>query len=348
MKTCEQIFDQYKGDSEIGGSIYIDPMGYEYTKSIVTCYKCIFNFSWDSCVLHKENGMTDEEIKKKSIDIEKNHECDRFLIKDFSEGGNEDEIARKEVEQISKKMNYPAERWRRDNIHKVMDEKEIGHMIRDNQSCYSCDFYKSECGDIDFCNFHKAEIFASERYCEYWQGESNSNKILITAHLYNNGTSYYPLNEKLSLKANPNHTFSIVKIDDLSELYTLEPYLLSTVEFNSKDGFIHAGYCSEIHIIDIESKSIIKKTSENEEEEMQNEENWLNMASDEEWDEAINQVDIKQKEHGVFTVDRMNNCERCENVKRDDSYPNGSPTGLVCSLKNIFVTASAACNSFSR
>lgn len=345
MNTCENIYEKNKGYCEFGGAIYIDPMGYEYPKSIVACYKCIFNFSWDSCVLYKEQGMSNEEIRKKAIEIERNHECARFLIKDFSEGGNEDEIAREEVEQIAKNMNYPTEYWRRGNIHKVMEEKDIGGIIRYNRGCYTCDFYESKPSDIDFCKFHNIEIFADERYCKHYQGCSDNNKILITAALYSKGTEYFSLDENLSLKANPNHTFSIVKSSDLSDLYNIEPYLLRSVEFNYKDGFIHAEYTFKTDIIDVESKSIIRTTSEEEE---QNEENWLNMASDDELDKAIEKVDISQKNHGVFSGDRMNNCERCINVKRDDSYPNGSPTGLICSLKDIFVTASAACDNFSR
>ncbi|MFI3188378.1 hypothetical protein BCS42_16355 [Crenothrix sp. D3] len=345
MKNCEEIFKQYRGDSEIGGSIYIDPMSYEYPKSIVVCYECIFNFGHNSCVLHKENGKTDDEIRQESRDVERSNYCEYFLIKNFSEDGNEDEEAREEVKEIAKKINHPTEYWRRDNIHSVMEEKDIGGIIRYNQGCYTCDFYESKPSDIDFCKFHNIEIFADERYCENYHGDNNENKILTTAALYSKGMRYIPLNDNLSLKASPNHTFSIVKSSDLSELYDIEPYLLDSVQFDSNDGFVHANYTFKTDIIDVESKSIVKAITDDE---GQNEENWLNMASDDEFDKAIEMVDINQKKHGVFSGDRMNNCERCSNVKRDDSYPNGSPTGLICSLKNIFVTANAACDNFSR
>lgn len=113
MKTCIDIFKEYKGESEIGGSIYIDPLGFEFSKSIISCYECMFNFSYESCVLYKEAGWDDNEILKKVRGVSQSNECQYFLIKDFSEGGDEDEIARKEINNISERLNYPAEYWRR-------------------------------------------------------------------------------------------------------------------------------------------------------------------------------------------------------------------------------------------
>lgn len=290
MKNCENILSQNKGDSSIGGSIYIDPLGYEYPKSIVTCYKCIFNFSWDSCVFYKEIGFSDDAIRLENRNVEKNNNCEYFLIKDFSEGGNEDEVAREEVAEIARKMNYPSEYWRRNNIHQIMKEKDIGYRIRDNQSCSTCNFYVHGTSDINFCKFHDIEIFTDERYCENYQGDDD-NKILTTAALYSKGISYIPLNELLSLKANPNHTFSIVKSSDLSDLYDIEPYLLDSIQFNAKDGFIYANYIFKTDVIDLESKSIVKTISDHEE---QREEDLLDL--NDEKNEVIDKVDTNQEQ----------------------------------------------------
>jgi len=169
MATCIEIFNREKRNSAIGGSIYIDPMGFEYRKDLkVNCLSCIFNMGSDTCVLKKEYGLSEEKIKNESCNVYKNNECDFFLIKDYSEGGDEDEIARKEIENIAKELNYPKERWRRHNIHENMDMKNIVYPIYSNQNCNVCKFCQNPHRDISFCSHHNIELFADERVCDFF------------------------------------------------------------------------------------------------------------------------------------------------------------------------------------
>lgn len=349
MKKCTDIYKENMGESTFGASIYIDPLGYEYPKSVVVCHDCMFNFGHDSCVLFKEEGLDDRKIKDKLLHVQREKECQYFLIKDFSEGGDEDEKAREEVKEISKRLNYPKEYWRRSNIHKVMDEKGIGYVVFKNKSCITCEYCDNEYSSIGYCKFHNIELFLEDRYCENYQGnniKNNGNKeILITAALYDGGTRLIPINEAYSLKASTDHTFSIVRLDDAKELFSIEPYLLRSVEFSDDEGYVYAKYVHKVDVIDPVNKAIIKTIGDEEEEE---ETTWPSSVTESKWFAEIDKVKFDQSAQGVTTGDRMNNCERCENVNRNSHYPDGSPTGLICSLKKIFVTANGVCSDFSR
>lgn len=76
--------------------------------------------------------------------------------------------------------------------------------------------------------------------------------------------------------------------------------------------------------------------------------NWIDAVPESKWDAAVDAVVREQRKYGVYSGDRFENCERCDFVKRDSSYPDGSPTGLLCSKKSIFVSANAKCDEFDR
>lgn len=76
--------------------------------------------------------------------------------------------------------------------------------------------------------------------------------------------------------------------------------------------------------------------------------NWLEAVSEDELFEAIDAVSRRQRNHDVFSGSKSENCDRCKFVTRDSSYPDGSPTGLICTQKSVAVTASAACDAFRR
>jgi hypothetical protein len=353
MKKCIDIYNQNKGESCFGASIYIDPLGFEYNKSIVACHDCMFNFGHDSCVLFKDAGDDESEIRQKVKNVSINKECQYFLIQNFSEGDDEDEKAREAVKKISARLNYPQEYWRRHNIHKDMEDKGIGHMIAENQSCSTCEFCENAQSTIGYCKFHKIELFVDERHCENYLGvhsaaKDHSDKILITAALYANGDSYYQLNANYSLKAKKDHTFSIVKTDNLYELLSIEPYLLSSIQFSEDDGHIHAHYIDRTDLIDPERMEIVKTLSDDDDDDEDEGNTWLNSVSEDSWFEEIDKVKMAQSKCGVSSGDRMKNCERCHNVTRNNEYPDGSPTGLVCSLKDIFVTANGSCTDYYR
>ena len=75
---------------------------------------------------------------------------------------------------------------------------------------------------------------------------------------------------------------------------------------------------------------------------------WIDAVSEDVFFNKVDEVSEAQRHHGVFSGDRMNNCERCSKVTRDYSYPDGSPTGLICSRLNVFVTANGVCDEYSR
>ncbi len=113
MKKCIDIYNNNKGRSAFRGSTYIDPLGYEYPNSVVECRDCMFNFGHDSCVLYKEAGLDNKDIKQKVSQVSRERECRYFITTNFSDGGDEYTQARDDVKKISKRLNYPAEYWKR-------------------------------------------------------------------------------------------------------------------------------------------------------------------------------------------------------------------------------------------
>ncbi|CAM3930975.1 hypothetical protein [Pseudoalteromonas byunsanensis] len=62
--------------------------------------------------------------------------------------------------------------------------------------------------------------------------------------------------------------------------------------------------------------------------------------------DAIDKVVSEQRKHAVYSGLNRNSCEYCKLVNRNSSYPEGSPTGLICTEKDIFVTANGCCDNF--
>ena len=112
MSRCVQLYNEYTYKSRITGSQYIDPEGFEYNRDIVTCRDCIF-VGCEGCVLYKEKGMSESQIKEKVNSVSSEHYCDYFLIENFSEGDSEDEKVRKEVLSIAKSLGCSTGRTRR-------------------------------------------------------------------------------------------------------------------------------------------------------------------------------------------------------------------------------------------
>ncbi|WP_457749134.1 hypothetical protein [Sulfurimonas sp.] len=107
-ETFNRAFDIYirfRYNSRITSDKYIDPLGYEYNRSSqVSCSSCIFSFGGSKCIIYKENGWSDSNINSKMSDVYKEKYCDYFLIKNFSEGDDEDEIAQKAAKEIKEKL----------------------------------------------------------------------------------------------------------------------------------------------------------------------------------------------------------------------------------------------------
>lgn len=112
MGSCVDIYNRYKGRSAFVGSKYIDPEGYEYPNSVVECRDCMFNFGADAsgndtCLLYKEMGYSDKDINSKHMKVFDERKCQYFLTRDFSEGDDKDQQAKKEVNQIANRLRYP-------------------------------------------------------------------------------------------------------------------------------------------------------------------------------------------------------------------------------------------------
>jgi len=114
MSSCKNIYNLYKRNSQITSEGYIDPEGYEYkTRSVVTCHECMFHICHDSCMLYKELGGDENNMKKIYRNVSNSNFCDYFLMKNFSERDSEDEDVREQVLSIAKQQNYPSEYWNR-------------------------------------------------------------------------------------------------------------------------------------------------------------------------------------------------------------------------------------------
>lgn len=72
---------------------------------------------------------------------------------------------------------------------------------------------------------------------------------------------------------------------------------------------------------------------------------WIELDEDEMF-KAIERVGLDQRKHDVYSGSKAVNCERCNFIVKDLSYPEGSPTGLICSKKKIFVTANGCCDNY--
>ncbi|MDC9728527.1 MAG: hypothetical protein PSN04_04255 [Methyloprofundus sp.] len=75
----------------------------------------MFHIYHDSCILYKEQGVDENNMREIYRNVSSSNFCDYFLKKIFSEGDSEDEEIRKEVMAIAKQQNYPSEYWNRVN-----------------------------------------------------------------------------------------------------------------------------------------------------------------------------------------------------------------------------------------
>jgi hypothetical protein len=92
---------------DITADKYIDPLGYEYERSsFVSCSNCMFSYGTYRCIMFKENGWSDSDINSKMSDVSQEKYCDYFLIKNFSEGDDEDEaeVAQNASYEIRKRL----------------------------------------------------------------------------------------------------------------------------------------------------------------------------------------------------------------------------------------------------
>ena len=99
------IYLRFRYNSRITSDKYIDPLGYEYDRSsFVNCSSCMFSYGISRCIIYKENGWSDSDINSKMSDVYQEKWCEYFLVKNFSEGDDEDEIAQNASYEIKKRL----------------------------------------------------------------------------------------------------------------------------------------------------------------------------------------------------------------------------------------------------
>ena len=105
FNSAVDIYNRYRYQSNITEKHYIDPLEYEYNRTMVSCTNCIFSYGLEKCIVFKEKGHTDSEINgiMRKVSFDTNY-CDYFLIENFSEGDNEDEIAKEACNEISRRV----------------------------------------------------------------------------------------------------------------------------------------------------------------------------------------------------------------------------------------------------
>jgi len=104
FNSAVDIYNRYKYSSRITEDKYIDPLEYEYVRSIVLCSECIFSYGPGRCIVFKEKDYSDSDIEDIMSKVMHTHYCDYFLIKNFSERDNEDEIAKEACDKIRKEV----------------------------------------------------------------------------------------------------------------------------------------------------------------------------------------------------------------------------------------------------
>jgi len=105
FNNAVDIYHRFKYNSRITSDQYIDPLGYEYNRSSqVSCSSCMFSYGTSRCIIYKENGYSDSDVNSQMSNVYREKYCDYFLIKNFSEGDDEDEIAEKASREIKQRL----------------------------------------------------------------------------------------------------------------------------------------------------------------------------------------------------------------------------------------------------
>ena len=259
--------------------------------------------------------------------------------------------------EVSRSMvgsdEYPRDPAVRTVILDAMSEVGLSSEAIRGHNCCNCRHETSYGGYIwGDCSYHNIFLICQDdRCCEYFEPSVNSSideypEIIITATLYANGTKYHPINNEVALCAEKGNKFSLVEIDGHKVLCVLEDYLLRSVQYSEeKQAIVVQNIGKEILINPKTGQEIILNTNSTEKDKAIS---WMDAVTEDEYFEKVNQISKDQRHHGVYSGDRRTNCERCNNIVRDSSYPNGSPSGLKCDLLNVFVTANGACDNYTK
>lgn len=247
---------------------------------------------------------------------------------------------------------YPRDPSVRGAILDAMNEVGLFPEIIQGHNCKNCSYQvRDEVYEWGSCSYHDITLLCQDdRNCKHFKPSNESNispypKILVTASLYEeNDKNYYPINEHISLCAEVGHTFSLVN-NNRECITQLEDYLLSSLQFSAENDAIVAEYIGSTLLFDKKTGAKISNPKKIDKDDTLE---WIDAVSEDVFFNKVDEVSEAQRHHGVFSGDRMNNCERCSKVTRDYSYPDGSPTGLICSRLNVFVTANGVCDEYSR
>lgn len=244
----------------------------------------------------------------------------------------------------------------------AMKENGIGMCIKVDECCRNCKYESHKMQDLGYCSFHEISLlcyFGSNPYgyddkaCINYARKPTlpriiHSKILITASTLGEFTLSDDLmlvGSEITLKINDGvrmeNRYSIADRASGETLTKIDPHLLQSVQYDPKDRSVHINYIDKSVKFNPNLGTLSEPATKKSEDAT-----WINSVSETDWEEALRTVQFSQREHGVFSGTPNSNCEACKHVYRDFKYPSGSPTGLVCGRKSVFVTANAKCDDF--
>lgn len=311
-KNCWNLINEYQGSAisytcDLKGSI----------KSLVS----------DGCTEHVRRERTENEIPAAPDAIPKS--------KAFIE-----------------KKGYPDDPKIREPIIDAMNESGIRYVNQDefsfDQRCTTCVYENKIMSDFGSCEYHGIGILCysgnnhygyDEKICEHYTRKQDIAPVKYPL-------IYIELNREGNRKLNDNYhvklrnifcdvieTNSGRVITTFSHMDRAPKFMQYNEDKNCIDLFFYEN-CEELSLdpkISYEHPDKKKK--------------WIDIDEDEMF-KAIDRVSSEQRKHDVYSGSRSQNCEQCNFVERDSAYPDGSPTGLICTKKKIFVTANGCCDNF--
>lgn len=221
-----------------------------------------------------------------------------------------------------------------------------------NKRCKTCLHESPTIQDLGKCNYHKVPLLCytgdnpygyDEEICRYYKNKSLL-EIIKFPKIYVDvlGSEIIDISPDYTLHLNNMYCEIFeVKSNKLLAKFDYLDKAPNFVQYNDSDNCIDLYFFDEEHPQKLDPQNCGAFTETKVKEKI-----WGDV-SDNELFSAIDKVKMDQRNSQIFEGTRNKNCENCYHVYRDSLYPSGSPTGLVCSKKNVFVTANAICDIFS-
>lgn len=284
---------------------------------------------WGSCNEHVEKERTDEPLPAAPDAISKNK---AFLVK----------------------KEYPHDPKIRKPILDAMIESGIRYVTSDEFSldrrCSTCARESKIEGNYGSCGYHELGILCysgdnpygyDEKICEHYSRKEDISSVgypKVYIDVRGEGTRKLNNNYHVTLR---NMYCDVIESgsERVITTFSYTDRAPQFIQYNEKKDcidlyFYDAPECEELSLDP--SVSYVRPVKSK---------RWIDIDEDEMF-EAIDRVSSNQREHDVYSGSNTDNCERCKFVERNPTYPDGSPTGLICSRKEIFVTANGCCDNY--